>query len=107
METHPYTFHTQLQQLLVSKSQLPDDCALVLERATCSLLKALVRGLHLCRQILAMCACREDLLGGSGGLMWGFPKIRGTILAVLLRSILVLLGLYWGPPIVGKLPYDP
>ena len=32
----------------------------------------------------------------------GFPKIRGTILGVPIVRTLVFLGLYWGPPILGK-----
>ena len=36
--------------------------------------------------------------------MWGFPKIRGTILGVLIFRIIVYWGLYWGSPYFGKLP---
>ena len=36
--------------------------------------------------------------------IWGFPKIRGTatLLGVPIISILVYLGLYWGPLILGN-----
>ena len=34
--------------------------------------------------------------------IWGFPKIRGTILGVLIIRIIVFGGLYWGPPILGN-----
>ena len=30
---------------------------------------------------------------------WGFPKIRGTILGLPMKRIIVCYGLYWGPPI--------
>ena len=36
--------------------------------------------------------------------MWGFLKIRGTILGVLILRIIVYWGLYWGSPYFGKLP---
>ena len=38
-------------------------------------------------------------------LIWGFPKIRSTILRVPIIGITVYWGLYWGPLIFGKLPY--
>ena len=34
--------------------------------------------------------------------MWGFPKIRGTILGVPIIRTVIYLGLYWGPPILGN-----
>ena len=34
--------------------------------------------------------------------MWGFPKIRGTILGVLIIRTIVFWGLYWGPLILGN-----
>ena len=34
--------------------------------------------------------------------MWGFPKIRGTILGVPILRMRVFGGLYWGPPILGN-----
>ena len=34
--------------------------------------------------------------------MWGFPKIRGTLLRVLIIWIIVFWGLYWGLPIKGN-----
>ena len=34
--------------------------------------------------------------------IWGFPKIRGTILGVPIIRIIVFWGLYWGPPILGN-----
>ena len=34
--------------------------------------------------------------------MWGFPKIRGTFLGVPIIWIIVFLGLYWVPPILGN-----
>ena len=33
-------------------------------------------------------------------LIWGFPKIRGTILGVPIIRTIVFLGLYWGSPIL-------
>ena len=33
---------------------------------------------------------------------WGFPKIRGTFLGVLIIRIIVYWGLYWGPLILGN-----
>ena len=38
--------------------------------------------------------------------IWEFPKIRGTFLGVPIIRILVYWGLYWGPLIFGKLPYE-
>ena len=32
--------------------------------------------------------------------LWGFPKIRGTILGVPIIRTIVFWGLYWGPPIL-------
>ena len=37
--------------------------------------------------------------------IWGFPKIRGTLLGVPIIRTIVFWGLYWGPPYFGKLPY--
>ena len=34
--------------------------------------------------------------------MWGFPKIRGTILGVPIIRIIVFRGLYWGEPTLGN-----
>ena len=34
--------------------------------------------------------------------IWGFPKIRGTILGVPMTRTIVFLGLYWGPLILGN-----
>ena len=34
--------------------------------------------------------------------MWGFPKIRGTLLGVPIIRTLVFGCLYWGPPILGN-----
>ena len=34
--------------------------------------------------------------------MWGFPKIRGTFLGVPIIRTIVYLGLYRGPPVLGK-----
>ena len=34
--------------------------------------------------------------------LWGFPKIRGTILGVPRIRTIVFWGLYWGPPILGN-----
>ena len=34
--------------------------------------------------------------------IWGFPKIWGTFLGVPIIATIVYLGLYWGPPILGK-----
>ena len=33
---------------------------------------------------------------------WGVPKIRGTILGVLIIRIVVYWGLYWGSPTLGN-----
>ena len=38
----------------------------------------------------------------SWGTMWGFPKIRGTILGVPIIRTIVLSGLYWGPLNLGN-----
>ena len=35
----------------------------------------------------------------EGAHIWEFPKIRCTILGVLIIGILIYWGLYWGPPI--------
>ena len=35
-------------------------------------------------------------------MMWGFPKIRGTILGVPIIRIIVYWVLYWDPPILGN-----
>ena len=37
-----------------------------------------------------------------GQSIWGFPKIRGTILGILIIGIIVFWGLYWGPLILGN-----
>ena len=34
--------------------------------------------------------------------IWGFPKIRGTLLGVPIIRTIVFWGLYWGPPILGN-----
>ena len=34
--------------------------------------------------------------------IWGFPKIRPTILGVPIIRTVVFWGLYWGPPILGN-----
>ena len=34
--------------------------------------------------------------------MWGFPKIRGTLLGVPVIRIIVFWGLYWGSLILGN-----
>ena len=39
-------------------------------------------------------------------MIWGFPRIRGTILGVPIIRIIIFLGLYWGPRIYGKLPFN-
>ena len=38
----------------------------------------------------------------SGNPIWGFPKIRGTLLGVLIIRIIVFWGLHWGPLILGN-----
>ena len=35
-------------------------------------------------------------------IMWGFPKIRGTISGVPIIRTIVFWGLYWGPLILGN-----
>ena len=37
--------------------------------------------------------------------IWGFPKIRGTILGVPIIRSIIYWGLYWGSLYFGKLPY--
>ena len=34
--------------------------------------------------------------------IWGFPKIRGTLLRVPIIRTIVFWGLYWGPLILGN-----
>ena len=34
--------------------------------------------------------------------IWGFPKIRGTFLGVLIIRTIVFWGLYWDPLILGN-----
>ena len=34
--------------------------------------------------------------------IWGFPKIKGTILGIPIIRTIVFRGLYWGPPILGN-----
>ena len=34
--------------------------------------------------------------------IWGFPKMRGTILNVLIIKTVIYWGLYWDPPILGN-----
>ena len=34
--------------------------------------------------------------------IWGFPKIRGTILGVPIIRTIIYWGLYWGPLILGN-----
>ena len=34
--------------------------------------------------------------------MWGFPKIRGTLLGVPIIRTIVFWGLHWGPHILGN-----
>ena len=46
----------------------------------------------------ALLAC----LGHDLGMIWGFPKIRGTILGVPIRRTIIFWGLYWGTPILGN-----
>ena len=36
------------------------------------------------------------------GLIWGFPKIRGTLMGVPIIGTIVFWGLYWGPLILGN-----
>ena len=35
-------------------------------------------------------------------MIWGFPKIRGTILGVPIIRTIIFWGLYWGPIILGN-----
>ena len=39
--------------------------------------------------------------------IWGFPKIRGTLLGAPIIRTIVFWGLYWGPPILGNSQYVP
>ena len=36
------------------------------------------------------------------GMIWGFPKIRGTFLGVPIIKTIEFGGLYWGPLILGN-----
>ena len=36
------------------------------------------------------------------GIIWEFPKIRGTFLGVPMTRVFVYWDLYWGPPIYGN-----
>ena len=38
----------------------------------------------------------------SNPYIWGFPKIRGTLLGVPIIRTIVVWGLYWGPLILGN-----
>ena len=38
--------------------------------------------------------------------IWGFPKIRGTILKVPIIRIIVYWGLYWDPLILGNYHFE-
>ena len=38
----------------------------------------------------------------DAGIMWGFPKIRGTFLGVPIIRTIVFWDLYWGPLILGN-----
>ena len=38
--------------------------------------------------------------------IWRFPKIRGTLLGVLIIRVTVYWGLYWGPIILGNYHID-
>ena len=50
----------------------------------------------------------EAVLGaGSIRIVWGFPKIRGTVLGVPIIRTIVLWSLYWGPLILGNYLYSP
>ena len=42
----------------------------------------------------------QFFLGVHIGVIWGFPKIRGTILGVPITRTIVFWGLYWGPLIL-------
>ena len=45
-----------------------------------------------------------DVFGETGKkrFMWGFPKIRGTLLGVPVIRTIIFWGLYWGPLILGN-----
>ena len=36
------------------------------------------------------------------GIIWGVPKIRGTILGAMIIRTIVYWGLYWGPLLLGN-----
>ena len=38
----------------------------------------------------------------AGGIIWGFPKIRGTLLGVPIIRTIVFGGLYWGSSFWGN-----
>ena len=38
--------------------------------------------------------------------MWGFPKIRGTLLGIPIVRTIVFWGLYWDSPILGNYHVD-
>ena len=56
--------------------------------------KTSVQGLGLLNEVLD--------LAGTGKHMWGFPKIRGTILGVPIIRTIVYWGLHWGTLILGN-----
>ena len=45
---------------------------------------------------------RGNQRGRPGPVIWGFPKIGGTLLGVPIIRIIVFVGLYWGPLILGN-----
>ena len=54
-----------------------------------------------CGGVLAQMSSRILLVPLIGDI-WGFPKIRGTLLEVPIIRTIVFWGLHWGPPILGN-----
>ena len=52
----------------------------------------------LCIELLTL----PRLLIQPGVMIWGFPKIRGTLLGVPIIRTVIFLGLYWGPLVLGN-----
>ena len=49
----------------------------------------------------------DGISGGLWTVIWGFPKIRGTLLGVPIIRTTVFGGLYWGPLILGNYHLSP
>ena len=49
---------------------------------------------------------RPDIEASRSLTYGGFPKIRAAILGVPIIGIIAFGGLFWGPPILGELPFS-